>query len=379
MRKYIQYQFLTLLFLAVSLSTFAQLGVGTTTPQGVLDVVSTDSGVIMPRLANTAAVTSPVNGMIIYDESTNCLKAFQNGLWSDCFVVTNAPPVASSVSFTGTLTVGQILTGTYTYSDAENDAENTSTVIWYRADDAAGANAAPISGATSLTYSLQADDETKHIAFEVTPVAATGMLTGAAVVTAYQGPVAEVPSTTGAGGATWMDRNLGATQVATSTTDAASYGFMYQWGRGTDGHQIRTSSTTATLSTTDTPGHGNFITTTASPSDWRSGQNGNLWQGLNGTNNPCPDGFRIPTMAEFETERNAWSPINITSAFNSLKFTLGGYRGTNGSISNAGGFGYYWSSTINGNNAHRLFLSAGGTNVNVSVRGLGLSVRCIQD
>jgi hypothetical protein len=32
-------------------------------------------------------------------------------------------------------------------------------------------------------------------------------------------------------GATWMDRNLGATQVATSSTDAAAYGDLYQWCR----------------------------------------------------------------------------------------------------------------------------------------------------
>jgi len=79
-------------------------------------------------------------------------------------------------------------------------------------------------------------------------------------------------------GRVWLDRNLGATQVATSSTDSASYGWLYQWGRGSDGHQLRNSSTTATLSNTDTPAHGNFITTSASPHDWRSPQNNNLWQ-----------------------------------------------------------------------------------------------------
>jgi hypothetical protein len=38
-------------------------------------------------------------------------------------------------------------------------------------------------------------------------------------------------------GKTWMDRNLGASQVANSSTDAASYGDLYQWGRRADGHQ----------------------------------------------------------------------------------------------------------------------------------------------
>jgi hypothetical protein len=45
-------------------------------------------------------------------------------------------------------------------------------------------------------------------------------------------------------GKTWMDRNLGANQAATSKTDAAARGDYYQWGRLADGHQCRTSPTT---------------------------------------------------------------------------------------------------------------------------------------
>ena len=57
-----------------------------------------------------------------------------------------------------------------------------------------------------------------------------------------------------------MDRNLGATQAATSSTDVDAYGDLYQWGRFSDGHQCRTSNTTATLSSVDQPAHGDFIT-----------------------------------------------------------------------------------------------------------------------
>jgi len=38
----------------------------------------------------------------------------------------------------------------------------------------------------------------------------------------------EVTSLTGR---IWLDRNLGASRVATSPTDTAAYGDMYQWGR----------------------------------------------------------------------------------------------------------------------------------------------------
>ena len=99
-----------------------------------------------------------------------------------------------------------------------------------------------------------------------------------------------------------MDRNLGATQAATSSTDVDAYGDLYQWGRRSDGHQCRTSATTSTLSSTDQPAHGNFIIAPSSPYDWRSPQNANLWQGVNGINNPCPSGYRLPTEAELEAE-----------------------------------------------------------------------------
>ncbi|MDF1517225.1 MAG: hypothetical protein P1P79_04715, partial [Lutibacter sp.] len=94
-------------------------------------------------------------------------------------------------------------------------------------------------------------------------------------------------------GKTWMNKNLGASQVATSPTDSLAYGDLYQWGRLMDGHEKRTSGTTTTLSSSDTPGHSNFILASSMPNDWRSPQNVNLWQGLVSTNNPCPTGYRL--------------------------------------------------------------------------------------
>ncbi len=103
-------------------------------------------------------------------------------------------------------------------------------------------------------------------------------------------------------GKTWMDRNLGASQVATNSNDAASYGDLYQWGRATDGHEKRTSGTTNVLSDSDIPGHGDFIIIFDTVYDWRSPQNDNLWQGVNGINNPCPSGYRLPSKMEWQEE-----------------------------------------------------------------------------
>ncbi len=128
-----------------------------------------------------------------------------------------------------------------------------------------------------------------------------------------------------------MDRNLGASQVAESSNDANAYGDLYQWGRGTDGHEKRTSGTTSKLSDRDIPGHDNFITTGSSPYDWRSPQNDNLWQSIDRTNKPCPGGYRLPTEAEWEAERQSWSSNDAAGAFDyPLKLPMAGHRANNG-------------------------------------------------
>jgi uncharacterized protein (TIGR02145 family) len=182
-------------------------------------------------------------------------------------------------------------------------------------------------------------------------------------------------------GKTWMDRNLGASQVATSSTDANSYGDVYQWGRGSDGHQCRNSATTATLSSSNQPGHGNFILAPSSPNDWRSPQNTNLWQGPNGVNNPCPSLYRLPTDTELDAERLSWTSNNAAGAFDSpLKLPIAGRRdNSNGSLNNVGTYGYYWSSTVSSTSSRLLFFSSGNAFMFTYNRAFGFSVRCIKD
>jgi uncharacterized protein (TIGR02145 family) len=189
-----------------------------------------------------------------------------------------------------------------------------------------------------------------------------------------------VVSTTGK---IWMDRNLGATRVATSSTDANSYGDLYQWGRGADGHQLRTSGSTNTLASTDVPGNANFIIVTNSffPFDWRSTRNNNLWQGVNGVNNPCPAGFRLPTKAEWEAEFATWSSQNTAGAFASpLKLTVAGFRWRqNGSILDLNDWGRYWSSTITGDFSYDLTINSSSATIVNEGRAEAVSVRCIMN
>jgi uncharacterized protein (TIGR02145 family) len=179
-----------------------------------------------------------------------------------------------------------------------------------------------------------------------------------------------------------MDRNLGASQMATSSTDPAAYGDLYQWGRRADGHQCRTSATTTTLSATDQPGNGNFILAPYIPYDWRSPQNANLWQGVNGVNNPCPVGYRLPTQTEINTERTSWSTNNSQGAFaSSLKLPLAGYRDVGvASLNSVSTLGFYWTNSVSGlSDSIRLDFNSGSAGTNANPRGYGLSVRCIKD
>ncbi len=179
-------------------------------------------------------------------------------------------------------------------------------------------------------------------------------------------------------GRVWMDRNLGASQVANSITDADAFGDLFQWGRLSDGHESRTSSTTTIPSTSDDPGHSLFIL--ADP-DWRSPSNDDLWQGENGINNPCPQGFRLPTESEFEDERLSWISNDAEGAFNSpLKLTLTGARSrVSGQIGNVGTFAGYRTSTLSGGSSRVLGISLTNSFIGTRERADGNCIRCIMD
>jgi hypothetical protein len=67
---------------ALTIKTSGNVGIGTITPQGKLDVSSTTGGFIVPRMttAQRDALTA-VNGMIIYNTTTNQFNFYENGSW----------------------------------------------------------------------------------------------------------------------------------------------------------------------------------------------------------------------------------------------------------------------------------------------------------
>ncbi|MCI5146530.1 MAG: hypothetical protein D3923_13640, partial [Candidatus Electrothrix sp. AR3] len=151
-------------------------------------------------------------------------------------------------------------------------------------------------------------------------------------------------------GEVWMDRNLGASQVATAINDGLSYGDLYQWGRLTDGHEKREplSGTTVDLATSHIPGHDKFIL--SSGNDWLETPNDSLWLGVYGINNPCPAGFRLPTKTEWQNEIDAYGTSGTALFESVLKLPAAGYRlvgiGPNsGKLMYEETRGTYWSRT----------------------------------
>jgi uncharacterized protein (TIGR02145 family) len=285
----------TLLAFSLSIFSFAQVGIGTTSPSAsaALDLSSNEKGFLPPRMTTEQRnlIANPTAGLTIFNTSLKCLEVY-NGFQWNCEIPKNP-----------------------------SDVYNTST------------------------------------------------------------------------GKIWMDRNLGASQAATSSTDFNGYGSLFQWGRAADGHQIinRSSAISGTAANGDTSGPYNggdtppnalFITTASSPYDWRSTQNNSLWQGVNGTNNPCPSGYRLPTQAEWEAEINSWTSQNAAGAFASpLKLTTPGYRKRDtAALFGIGDNAIYWSSTVNGVLSFSLnFSNSNSATIIEDIRGRGCSVRCIKD
>jgi uncharacterized protein (TIGR02145 family) len=205
-------------------------------------------------------------------------------------------------------------------------------------------------------------------------------------------------------GKKWLDRNLGATQVATSYDDYKAYGDLFQWGRPADGHQLinwtspttgsAVNGTSTVLATSDTPGHSNFIIApyiATSLWDWRSDNNRNRWATI--PQGPCPAGWHVPTIAEWLVEAskpngtaNSGGMTDHNTGYSQLKLTAAGYRpgsGSNAEQIKQNGAGMYWSSTdevnIDDGYSDALSFDAGTNYVqrDPQHKSVSVSVRCL--
>jgi uncharacterized protein (TIGR02145 family) len=93
-----------------------------------------------------------------------------------------AAPIAKNVTYNSKPAVGLPLTASYTYYDANNDAEGTSVFQWYTANNAIGTGKTPISGANAKQFTPTDAQDGLYIGLGVTAKALTGTITGTEVV-----------------------------------------------------------------------------------------------------------------------------------------------------------------------------------------------------
>ena len=203
----------------------------------------------------------------------------------------------------------------------------------------------------------------------------------------------------------FMDRNLGA-ESATATDGAKTRGLYYQFGRkdpfvgSTEIYDINgtSKSTGATIATgkvtfakaVQTPA--TFYTYGSGNNDWASPNNytSKNWNDISESDgktffDPCPEGWRLPTKAEysnFSTTTFTWDATNSGRTYNGNWFPAAGYRlGDDGSMYYVGSNGRYWSASPYGENRgyYLYFLSGYVDPAYYSYRAYGFSVRCVQE
>ncbi len=147
-------------------SVYSQVGIGTTTPQGALDITSTDDGLVIPRVAldgtnQAAPLTTPVNSEMVYNTNNNTILGFPAP------VLANLGPITPGFYFwntsiskwerfvTGTPTTpaGWLTTGNTGLNAATNFIGTTDAIdVAFRRNNAAAGRI----GSTSTSFGVSA-------------------------------------------------------------------------------------------------------------------------------------------------------------------------------------------------------------------------------
>ncbi|VVH59189.1 Glutamate synthase [NADPH] large chain (EC [uncultured Gammaproteobacteria bacterium] len=188
-------------------------------------------------------------------------------------------------------------------------------------------------------------------------------------------------------GRVWLDRNLGATQVATKADDSFAYGHYYQWGRNDDGHELKDSPATQTRATTLTPVSGRFIDSSkgAFKSDWTSADSNGDYRRIvawadGGVNDICPAGFSVPTQKELKEDVTDINNNNATVSSGFLRLPHAGFRSSKTGKPDISGIIRMWTRSVS-NPTYSVYLkfNNSGAVFDETNRADGLSVRCIKD
>jgi len=369
----------------------------------------------LPVMANTAAVSSPASGMIIYSTTDGKPMIYTGSVWTDLcsastfsanvgyFKVVGGMPILPVKPASVNTTSGAM----YLNSSASSTLQVYSSGSWQSVKSLRGTLSTTVGSAynTELLAPVLSSNPTP-----------TGLTAGAFYISSANNAITWYNGTAWVQSSclcyaysnaahtttlTFQCHNLGANTnldpyTYVSNGDNVDYdikGSLYQWGRPSDGHQLRNSATTSTQSTTDVPGHAKFIT---GSTNWRNPANNALWGATKTANDPCPAGYRVPTQAEWGSifsggttsgasgtaTNNTWTWTgNGYKVGSSLYLPAAGFRSISGTLSTIGSYGYYWSSTpVDGMYSDVPYFSSSTVYINnTSYIASGFSVRCVKD
>jgi uncharacterized protein (TIGR02145 family) len=367
----------------------AQVGIGTSSPNSasILDLTSSQKGLLLPRVASTSVILNPINGLLIYDLSSNCLKAFENGAWTDCGLVQIPSIVAldSSPGFNP-----QVAKFSTAYS-------GTTTTSYTGGNGVAYSKASYAStGVTGLTLTLAAGTLASGSGTLLYTVTGTPSAAGTASFSiSFLGKsFTKTIAVYGCGAFVdsgvfkeFMCHNLGAnTSLDPDIPVQGIGGNYYQWGRAK-----------VVADASSSPGK-------IAGYEWSDDTVIGAWSDYTKTaNDPCPSGYKIPTKEHFNAIMK-WNEITFTGSwvsdvnnFNTaLSFGIGetktltfpamGSRDSFGMLVDRGRKGFYWSSTEElwfENNFWYYALDISKTGSSIfkynAIRDQGYSIRCIAE
>lgn len=260
-----------------------QVGIGTATPRGALDInqpTTNTMGLVLPTNANVNNIINPLGtgvipGTIIYDSTNDCVRLYQGtNRWSNCLSDSSCETNTLVLDCAGATQTGTLTSGT--------PAANVFTIIPYTGGDGSAHNGQTVAstGVTGLTATLPAGNFTTgngSLTYTITGTPSSDGVASFAINIGGQTCTITRDVASGAGTITTLDC-AGATHNGTLTSKTAASGvtsvISYTGGNGT-AYTAQSIASTGITGLTATLDAGNFAngngtltyTITGTPSD----------------------------------------------------------------------------------------------------------------